>query len=110
MTATAYTAAKRHLAELAANGVPKCDRPNALHHGLLTELVREIETLRAQLSPPGQRDAFKTAVEYLSGIRDEAFQCASIDDGSIPDAEDAEHIAYLDELIAKCRAALGVAS
>lgn len=49
MTASAYIAAKQHLAELAANGVPVRDRPSALHHGLITQLVHEIEQLRAQL-------------------------------------------------------------
>jgi hypothetical protein len=46
---TALQAAERHLAELAANGVPAKDKPSAFHHGLITTLVAELKAAGAKL-------------------------------------------------------------
>jgi hypothetical protein len=47
---TALEAAERHLAALAANGVPHNEKPNAFHHGLITTLVAELRTARERLA------------------------------------------------------------
>lgn len=46
----AVDAARRHLDDLANNRVAARDKPSALHHGLITELVAEIARLETQLS------------------------------------------------------------
>jgi hypothetical protein len=43
----ALDAAERHIADLAANRVRPCDKPNAFHHGLLLALVAELKATRA---------------------------------------------------------------
>lgn len=70
---TALQAAEQHLAALAANGVPAKDKPSALHHGLITQLVAELKAAnqtiaaqrkeRAEAEREFQREARDIAAE-----------------------------------------------
>lgn len=47
---TALQSAERHLADLAANGVPARDKPSAFHHGLIMQLVAELRLCETKLA------------------------------------------------------------
>lgn len=47
---TALQAAENHLADLAANRVPAKEKPSALHHGMITQLVAELRSAHAQIA------------------------------------------------------------